>query len=53
MIRINLLSEGKKAVRASRTASSGATIGGQDLGTILVVIGFVLGSPLVEFTSRC
>ena len=43
MIRINLLSEGKKAVRAARTPSAGATIAGQDIGTILLVVGFLAG----------
>ena len=43
MIRINLLSEGKKAVRAARVATAGPTIAGQDLGTVLLVAGFVAG----------
>ena len=43
MIRINLLSEGKKAVRATRAPTAGMTIAGQDLGTILLAVGFVAG----------
>lgn len=43
MIRINLLSEGKKAVRASRAPTAGMTIAGQDLGTILMGVGFIAG----------
>lgn len=43
MIRINLLSEGKKAVRATRAPTTGTTIAGQDLGTVLLALGFIAG----------
>lgn len=49
MIKINLLSEGKKAVRAARTPTAGPTIGGQDLGTLLLIVGLVAGLGAAGF----
>src|SRR5262245_2292922 len=44
MIKINLLSEGKRAVRSKSKPAAGAPSGGgQDVGTWLLVVGLLLG----------